>query len=84
MTTEKSFAKIHSQEREASVFELGDRVVLNGFDRPIHGTIVLWHFDEGNVWEVVTDGGNIHECTDDELTPESGKPYHGNERHIYS
>lgn len=51
------------------MFEVGDRVVLSGFDRPIHGEIVSWHFDEGNVWEVVTDGGNTHECTDDELTP---------------
>ncbi len=66
------------------MFEVGDRVVLSGFDRPIHGTIVNWEYDEGNVWIVVTDGGNTHDCYDDELTPESDSPYHGNERHIYS
>lgn len=67
------------------MFEVGDRVVLSGFDRPIFGKIVRWSFDEGNVWEVLTDGGNMHDCADDELTPANSiQPYNGNERYIYS
>lgn len=65
------------------MFEVGDKVVLNGFDRPIHGKIVNWHFDDGNVWVVVTDGGNTWDCADDELTLERDKPYNGIERYIY-
>jgi hypothetical protein len=52
------------------MFEIGDRVILKGFDRPIHGLIIGWSFDEGNVWFVMTDGGNYWDCADDELTPE--------------
>jgi len=51
------------------MFEVGDKVMLSGFDKPIFGEIMRWSFDEGNVWEVLTDGGNTHECCDDDLTP---------------
>lgn len=51
------------------MFEVGDSVMLSGFDKPIHGEIVSWYFDEGNVWVVVTDGGNTWDCADDELSP---------------
>ena len=50
------------------MFEVGDSVMINSFDQPIRGTIVNWEYDEGNVWIVVTNGGNTHECYDDELT----------------
>jgi hypothetical protein len=51
------------------MFEVGDRVVVGGFDKPIFGQIVSFHYDEGNVWTVLTDGGNHWDCADDELTP---------------
>ena len=51
------------------MFEVGDKVMLSGFDKPIFGVIVSWFHDEGNVWIVRTDGGNIHDCCDDDLYP---------------
>jgi hypothetical protein len=51
------------------MFEIGDKVELLGFDKPIFGRIVAYYYDEGNVWEVVTDGGNRHDCCDDDLIP---------------
>lgn len=51
------------------MFEIGDRVMLKGFDKPICGKIVGWYYDEGNVWVVTTDGGNTHDCADDDLEP---------------
>lgn len=51
------------------MFEVGDSVMITSFDKPIRGTIVNWEYDEGNVWIVVTDGGNTHDCYDDELAP---------------
>ena len=51
------------------MFEIGDKVELVGFDKPIFGRIVGYYFDEGNVWEVRTDGGNLHNCSDDDLIP---------------
>lgn len=67
------------------MFEVGDRVMVKGFDKPIFGKIVGWLFDEGNVWEVLTDGGNFHDCCDDELTPAPAiSGYNGVERYIYS
>jgi hypothetical protein len=49
------------------MFEIGDSVILMGFDKPLTGKIVSWHFDEGNVWVVRTTGGNLWDCCDSEL-----------------
>lgn len=57
------------EERENRMFEVGDKVVLSGFDKPIMGTIVSYSYDEGNVWIVRTDGGNFWDCCDHELSP---------------
>ena len=51
------------------MFEVGDRVVLSGFDKPLMGQIVELYYDEGTVWVVRTDGGNLHDCCDSELSP---------------
>lgn len=51
------------------MFQIGDVVMVNDCDRPIRGRIVGWSFDEGNVWMVRTDGGNLFECMDSELSP---------------
>lgn len=51
------------------MFHVGDKVRIHGLDRPVFGEIELWYYDEGNVWEVRTDGGNLWECCDDELSP---------------
>ena len=65
------------------MFKVGDRVMIKGFDKPIFGEIVGWPLDEGGEWAVLTDGGNLHDCCDDELTP-SASVYNGIERYIYS
>jgi len=52
------------------MFEVGDRVIVQGFDRPIHGVILNQFYDEGIVYFVLTDGGNHWDCNEDELTPE--------------
>lgn len=49
------------------MFEIGDKVILTDFDKPILGKIVNWYFDEGNVWIVTTDGGNTWDCCDSEM-----------------
>lgn len=51
------------------MFEVGDRVVLSGFEKPIYGRITSYYYDEGNVWIVLTDGGNHWDCCDNELSP---------------
>ena len=37
------------------MFEIGDNVVLKGFEKKIVGKIVSYHYDEGNVWTVKTE-----------------------------
>jgi hypothetical protein len=51
------------------MFEIGDSVVLKGFEKRIVGKIVSYRYDEGNVWVVRTEGGNLWDCADDELSP---------------
>jgi hypothetical protein len=51
------------------MFEVGDSVMISGFDKPMFGQIISFHYDEGNVWTVLTNGGNRWDCADDELTP---------------
>jgi len=51
------------------MFEIGDKVMLKSFEKPIVGTIVSYSYDEGNIWMVRTDGGNMWDCADDELFP---------------
>ena len=50
------------------MFKIGDNVVLSGFDKPIFGTIISHKNDDGNVWVVLTDGGNHWDCSDEELS----------------
>lgn len=52
------------------MFEIGDVVWITSFDSPIRGKIIEYHYDEGNVWVVRTDGGNLHDCCDSELVSE--------------
>lgn len=56
------------------MFEIGDRVtIINLHDaqgKAICGRILSYYYDEGNVWEVLTDGGNRCDCCDDDLIPE--------------
>jgi hypothetical protein len=55
------------------MFEIGDSVLLKGFEKQfifdIAGKIVSYHYDEGNVWVVRTDGGNLWDCSDHEISP---------------
>jgi len=51
------------------MYEIGDSVVLNGFDKKIVGKIVSYTYDEGNVWIVRTEGGNLWDCGDHEISP---------------
>lgn len=44
------------------MFALGDKVMVNG----VVGEIVLWHFDEGDVWHVELDG-QVYECYNEEM-----------------
>lgn len=44
-------------------FALGDKVKVDG----VVGRIILWHFDEGNVWEVETVDGEVLDCYDEDL-----------------
>ena len=49
------------------MFEIGDSVMLKGFEKKIVGKIVSYHYDEGNVWVVRTENGNLWDCCDNEL-----------------
>jgi hypothetical protein len=69
LTTSKKFGIIHTQEREKRMYEIGDSVMLKGFEKQIVGKIVSYHYDEGNVWVVRTDGGNLWDCSDHEISP---------------
>jgi hypothetical protein len=51
------------------MYEIGDSVMLKGFEKQIVGKIVSYHYDEGNVWVVRTEGGNLWDCADHELSP---------------
>jgi hypothetical protein len=51
------------------MYEIGDSVMLKGFEKQIVGKIVSYYYDEGNVWVVRTEGGNLHDCADHELSP---------------
>lgn len=44
------------------MFSVGDKVKVNG----TVGEIVLWHFDEGDVWHVDLDG-EVFECYKEEM-----------------
>jgi hypothetical protein len=59
---------IEVRKREWKMFEVGDRVTMNGSD--VRGVIVDFYYDEGNVWVVEVDGypGIEMECADNELT----------------
>jgi hypothetical protein len=54
-------------KKEKMMFEIGDSVVIVSFNKPIVGKIVGWNFDEGNVWSVRSEGGNLYDCCDSEL-----------------
>jgi hypothetical protein len=69
LTESKKFGRIEIQERENRMYEIGDSVMLKGFEKQIVGKIVSYHYDEGNVWVVRTEGGNLHDCADHELSP---------------
>lgn len=43
-------------------FYLGDKVMVDGKV----GEIILWRFDEGDVWEVEIDG-QMYDCYNEEL-----------------
>ena len=51
------------------MFEVGDRVMVNGFCEPMQGVIMSHIYDEGHVWVVKTDCGSFWDCSSDELTP---------------
>lgn len=51
------------------MYEIGDHVVLKGFEKQIAGKIVSYYYDEGNVWVVQTEDGNRWDCADHELAP---------------
>ena len=69
LTSKKRLYRITAQEREKRMFEIGDNVVLKGFEKKIVGRIVSYSYDEGNVWVVRTEGGNLWDCSDDEISP---------------
>jgi hypothetical protein len=50
------------------MFEVGDKVMIKSFNPPLQGVVILYYFDEGNVWVVEVDGARF-ECCDDELVP---------------
>jgi hypothetical protein len=69
LTASKKFGRIAIQERENRMYEIGDSVMLKGFEKKIVGKIVSYSYDEGNVWVVRTEGGNVWDCSDDEISP---------------
>jgi hypothetical protein len=69
LTTKKRLSRITAQEREKRMFEISDSVMLKGFEKKIVGKIVSYSYDEGNVWVVRTEGGNVWDCGDDEISP---------------
>ena len=59
------------------MFEIGDKVTIKTMNPQKVGEIVLWYFDEGNVWVVECDG-ETWDCGDHELAPTNdayGHPY---------
>jgi hypothetical protein len=51
------------------MFELGDKVKVKTTNPQMVGTIVLWHFDEGNVWTVELSDGRHEDFGDHDLSP---------------
>jgi hypothetical protein len=51
------------------MYEIGDSVLLKGFEKQVVGKIVSYHYDEGNVWTVRMPGGQHWDFGDHELSP---------------
>ena len=49
------------------MFEIGDKVVIQTLKPAMVGKIVLWYYDEGNVWVVECDGWRF-DCCESELS----------------
>jgi hypothetical protein len=69
LTASKKFGRIATQEREKRMFEIGDKVTIKTCNPPKGGEIILWHYDEGNVWTVELSDGSQEDFGDHELAP---------------
>lgn len=50
------------------MYEIGDMVVVNEYEKQVVGKIVSWHFDEGDVWTVRMPGGQQWDFCNSELS----------------
>jgi hypothetical protein len=69
LTASKKFGRITGQEREKRMFEIGDKVTIKTCHPPKVGEIILWHYDEGNIWTVELSDGSQEDFGDHELAP---------------
>jgi hypothetical protein len=51
------------------MFEIGDKVTIKSYNPPKAGEIILWHYDEGNIWTVELSDGSQEDFGDNELDP---------------
>lgn len=50
------------------MYEIGDKVTIKTQNPQKVGEVVLWYYDEGNVWVVECDGKQF-DCGEHELAP---------------
>jgi hypothetical protein len=57
--------------RRKMMYELGDKVKIKTTNPQMVGEVVLWHYDEGNVWTVELSDGRWEDFEDHDLSPAS-------------
>ena len=51
------------------MYEIGDKVTIKSCHPQKVGEIILWHYDEGNIWTVELSDGSQEDFGDYELAP---------------
>ena len=51
------------------MYEIGDKVTIKSCNPQKVGEIILWHYDEGNIWTVELSDGSQEDFGDHELAP---------------
>jgi len=69
LTAEEKFGRITTQEREKIMYEIREKVTIKSCHPQKVGEIILWHYDDGNVWTVELSDGSQEDFGDHELAP---------------
>lgn len=65
------------------MYEIGDKVTIKSCNPQKVGEIILWHYDEGNIWTVELSDGRQEDFGDHELAPATdayGHPWSSQEK----